>query len=161
MAGQPSQATPTATPSRREADGFLGEEHQRGAAGLGRADGDEQCDGHLLGILEPGGQADRCLGHRVRLARRRIDDRVDLEHGVDGESAAAAVLADEFLVGGEVHAGDLVVADVTVQPLDVGSECRAGRCWTAFVIAASAAWSIAPAPGTVRSMTYLFMVVSF
>src|SRR5436190_22751430 len=32
----------------RESDGFLGEEHERGSAGLGRADPDQECDGDLL-----------------------------------------------------------------------------------------------------------------
>ena len=44
-----------------EPDGLLGEEHQRRAAGLGGADGDQERDGDLLGVLEPGGQADRRL----------------------------------------------------------------------------------------------------
>ena len=36
---------------------FLGEEHQGRAALLGGADGDEECDGDLLRVLESGGQS--------------------------------------------------------------------------------------------------------
>ena len=45
-----------------------------------------------------------------------------VEDGVDGKPAAAAVLADDLLGGGHVDAGDLVVGDVALHPLDVGSE---------------------------------------
>ena len=66
--GQPSQATPVAVPpvASRTA---LGEEHERRAARFRRADSDEECDGDLLGILEPGRQADDSLAwHGLLLA---------------------------------------------------------------------------------------------
>ena len=44
-----------------ETHGFLGEEHEGLAAGLGGADGDEVGDGDLLGVLEAGGQGDDCF----------------------------------------------------------------------------------------------------
>src|SRR5579859_5032499 len=49
----------------REPDGFLGEEHERRAAGFGRSHSHEERHGDLLGIFQPGTQADDCLAwHR-------------------------------------------------------------------------------------------------
>jgi len=58
----------------REPGGLLGEEHQGGAAGLSGTHGHQQGDGHALGVLEAGDEADGGLvAHRsirvdVRLA---------------------------------------------------------------------------------------------
>ena len=66
MLGQPSQHGADRNAVQRQADGFLGEEYQGGPTALGRTDGHEQGDGDAFGVLEPGGEADRCLvGHRV------------------------------------------------------------------------------------------------
>ena len=60
-----------------EPDRFLGEEHERRSPGLGGADGDEEGDRDLLGVLESGGQADDCLAcHDVSpssVVRRWLD----------------------------------------------------------------------------------------
>lgn len=38
----------------RETDGFFREEHERRPAGIRGADGDQECDGDFLWILQPG-----------------------------------------------------------------------------------------------------------
>src|SRR5438552_7070624 len=53
---------------------------------------------------------------------RGIDDRANLAHGVDWNSAAPRVLANDVLVLGVVHAVDLVGGDIAVDPLHVGSQ---------------------------------------
>src|SRR5439155_10950981 len=45
----------------RESYCFFGEEHERRVAGFGGAHGDQESDGDLLQVLEPGGEADDCL----------------------------------------------------------------------------------------------------
>src|SRR4051794_38533034 len=61
-------------------------------------------------------------GVQAELLGRRVDDCPDLVDGVDGEAAASPVLADELLVRGQVEAGDGVVGDIAVDPLDVRPE---------------------------------------
>src|SRR5437588_6529435 len=56
------------------------------------------------------------------LPGRRIDGRPHLLDRVHGKASAAPVLADDAFVGRVVQADDLVVADVAVDPLDVGAE---------------------------------------
>ena len=49
---------PSALIDEGEPHGLLGEEHERRASALGGADGDEEGDGDLLGVLESGAEAD-------------------------------------------------------------------------------------------------------
>src|SRR4051812_29334243 len=71
---------PDGDPVERQAHRLLGEEHQRLPALLGGADGDEEGDGDLLGVLESRGQADdRLVGHGssvLRAARSYWHQRV-------------------------------------------------------------------------------------
>ena len=63
-----------------------------------------------------------CLSDWGRLfSRGGVDNRLDFSDFVVGKSPACGVVADRFLVGGDVHAVDLVVGDVAVDPLDLGA----------------------------------------
>src|SRR4051794_40570644 len=55
----------------------------------------------------------------ARLRRGRVDDRPDPRDAVGGEPALPGVLAHRLLVRREVHAVDLVVGDVALDPLDL------------------------------------------
>ena len=86
-----------------------------------------------------------------------IDEGCDLMDCVDGEPAAASVFADHVGAGGVVDAEDLVVGHVAVDPLHVGPEVVSTLLdWLAIPRRSSVL--ICPAPGTVRSITYLGMV---
>src|SRR5579859_3092809 len=58
----------------------------------------------------------------MRLRCRRVDDRRNLQHTVRREPPALCVHPDQIGVWSDIDARDLVLGDIALNPLDIGSE---------------------------------------
>ena len=78
--------------------------------------------------LQPVGDSDSALASRHglrdinRLGGRGIDNRRDLEHAIGRESSLPGVFPDDLSVRRDVDAGDLVLRNVALDPLNAGAE---------------------------------------
>src|ERR1039457_4664068 len=92
-----------------------------------RGDDEKQNDGgvssHAVTLWHRCMTFTRILLYPVRsLCRCGIDDAAHLRDLVSREAALAGVFADQFFVGRDVHAIQLVIGDVTLDPLNRRSE---------------------------------------